>query len=72
MLICSCGWKGVNLVPNHKDNTANCPQCSVVFKGIPAKSAIVVSSEENDDITKQAEADLAIILIAQELNKQRG
>lgn len=72
MLVCSCGWKGVNLVPNHQDNTARCPQCSVPFNGIPAESAIVVSPEENDDITKQAEVDLAMILIAQELIKQKS
>ena len=71
MLICSCSWKGVNLVPNFKNDTARCPQCSTVFKGIPAESAIMVSPEKNDDITKQAEADLAIILIARELNKQK-
>jgi hypothetical protein len=72
MLACSCGWKGVNLVPSHKEDTARCPQCSMVFEGIPAENASVVSSAENDNIVIQAEADLANILIAQELIKQRG
>jgi hypothetical protein len=52
VLICSCGWKGVNLVPHPGDNTARCPKCSAVFKGIPANRAIAVSIEEEKEIMR--------------------
>jgi len=50
VLKCSCGWMGVNLVPHRGDNTARCPKCSAVFKGIPANRAIAVSAEEEKAI----------------------
>lgn len=47
-LMCSCGWVGGNLIPYPTDNTARCPSCRRVFKGIPASDAIVpgVNDEE--------------------------
>jgi len=39
MLICDCGWKGIELIPNYEDNTARCPKCNTVFEGIAAWEA---------------------------------
>ena len=46
---CKCGWLGVNLVPNFKDDTARCPRCNNVFVGITAENATIVSPEEEKD-----------------------
>ena len=41
MLQCSCGWSGIDLVPNYDDDTARCPKCNGIFKGYKAKDAVV-------------------------------
>lgn len=46
MLKCRCGWFGINLVPNRKDNTARCPKCGIIFKGISAENAIYSTDPE--------------------------
>jgi ribosomal protein L34E len=53
MLICNCGWIGANLVP-HKDKKAHCPKCSLVFNGIPAERAIVMSREQEKRLQEKA------------------
>lgn len=56
MLQCSCGWRGVNLVPNYIKNTAECPVCHTTFKGILANNAVLVSPSQERDIVNEAEA----------------
>ena len=46
MLKCGCGYMGVNLIPNSKRGTADCPGCGIPFKGIPAERAL------SDDFSK--------------------
>jgi len=54
MLICNCGWQGMNLVPNKKDDTARCPKCSITFTGISAEKAVIVSSKVEKDLKDKA------------------
>jgi len=63
MLVCDCGWKGVNLISNIEDNTARCPKCRTVFVGIPANRAVIVSDEEERSIVE--DCDLLVILCEQ-------
>lgn len=52
MLECSCGWQGVNLIPNTVNDTAECPACHAVFAGIKAKDAVIVSGAEEKEVLK--------------------
>ena len=58
VLKCSkCGWIGVNLIPDEKNNRALCPKCKETFfysRGVPflAKDAIAVTEEEEKEIIK--------------------
>ncbi|HSE56650.1 MAG TPA: hypothetical protein VLB02_01020 [Candidatus Paceibacterota bacterium] len=61
MLSCTCGWEGVNLTPNHAQNTAHCPKCNTVFEGIPAEDAAPVSAEQEEKITNSAGNFLKIV-----------
>jgi len=61
MLLCSCNWIGVNLVPNKQDNTARCPKCNNIFKGITAENAVAVSEKNEKEIVTQSAAFLLLI-----------
>lgn len=50
MLICNCGWKGSNLLPNWKHDTAHCPECKTVFQDIKADDARVMSAEDEENL----------------------
>lgn len=52
MLLCGCGWTGLNLKPNWKHDTAHCPECSATFKGINAEGAQVVTEADEEDSVK--------------------
>ena len=53
MLKCCCGWRGINLVPCHDDDTARCPECNVMFHGILAEDAIISSAEDEKTLTTE-------------------
>ena len=46
MRTCSCGWVGMNLQPNHQENSAHCPRCQRRFAGIGAADAQRVPPKE--------------------------
>jgi hypothetical protein len=54
MLECSCGWLGVNLVPNYKEKTSHCPACSKIFLGIKPENAIVVAEDQEELLIKES------------------
>lgn len=54
MLVCDCGWQGVNLRPSPDDDTARCPVCDAVFQGIKAEKAVVTSAEEEQRVLRDA------------------
>ncbi len=71
MLLCNCGWQGMDLVPYPKDNTARCPKCKEVFKGIPAARAILQAAREKppekmthylqgDSFSREAESHVSV------------
>ena len=60
MLKCSCGWVGVNLRPDHEHNTALCPSCGAVFKGITADRAVCVSDEEEKALLDEYKVGMAM------------
>lgn len=52
MLVCDCGWVGVNLSPDKKRDVACCPSCGIVFKGFTSEQAIIVSDESEAEVVR--------------------
>ncbi len=55
MLICNCGWYGVNLQPRVEDDTALCPACNIAFQGITAARAVCCAAEEEAQVVLESE-----------------
>jgi len=55
MVQCSCGWTGINLRPNYRRNTADCPRCHRPFEGILARDAIVTSQANDEQVGNRFE-----------------
>lgn len=71
VLVCTCDWKGVNLRPNYQRDTAHCPECREMFRGIRAGGAISVSPDDEKEII-QDNAKLVFMCEAVEAHKRRG
>ena len=50
MLICDCGWTGVNLVPDHVNNKARCPKCGTAHALFKAADAQLVTPADEAEL----------------------